>query len=89
MINYARLYHKLVRDIADAIYTLEHPKDTPENINSAVLKKLIDSVTEAEEMYLDMCEEAYPNVEDLEENQEDYEEYDDDTDFEDKEENEE
>ena len=77
MINYARLYHKLVRDIGDAIYAIEHPKGTPEDINSEVLDMLIASVHEAEEMYLDMCEEAYPNGEDLEENQEDYEEYED------------
>jgi len=77
MINYARLYHKVVRDIGDAIYTIEHSKDTAENINSEVLDILIRSVHEAEEMYLDMCEEAYPNGEDLEENDPDYEEYDD------------
>ena len=77
MINYARLYHKLARDIGDAIYTIEHPKDTAENINSQVLDLLIKSITEAEEMYLDMCEEAYPNGEDLEENQEDFEEFED------------
>jgi len=89
MINYARLYHKLVGDIADAIYDLEHPKDSAEKTNSIVLEKLIASITEAEEMYLDMCEETYPNGEDLEENDPDYEEYDDDTEFDDEEESEE
>ncbi len=66
MINYEKLYHKLVRDIGDAIYILEHSKEPAHKINADVLEKLIAAVTEAEEMYLDMCEEAFPNGEDLE-----------------------
>ena len=71
MINYERLYHKVVRDIGDAIYTIEHSEDSAESIKSQVLDMLIQSISEAEDMYLDMCEEAYPDGEDLEQEDED------------------
>ncbi len=71
MISYKRLYGKLFRDITQIIF--EHENDSPE-----IIEKLKQSQIEAEEMYLDMCEEAFPNGEDLGRDYDD-EEFDDET----------
>ena len=43
-----------------------------ENEPSDIIERLKQSQLEAEEMYLDMCEEAFPNGEDLEHDDEDF-----------------
>lgn len=58
MISYKKLYHKLYNDMTDIIFDYE-------NQNSDIIERLKQSQIEAEEMYLDLCEEAYPNGEDL------------------------
>ncbi len=60
MLSYKKLYHKLFNDITDVVFALE--KDP----HFDVLEKLKQSQIEAEDMYLCMCEEAFPNGEDLE-----------------------
>ena len=60
MLDYKRLYHKLFGDITAVIFALE------EDPNCDVIERLKQSQIEAEEMYLDLCEEVYPNGEDLE-----------------------
>lgn len=66
MISYKKLYHKLFNDITDVIRIIESTNDILSRTHFEALDKLKQSQVEAEEMYLDMCEEAYPNGEDLE-----------------------
>ena len=65
MISYKKLYHKLYNDMTDIIFDYEKQ-------NSEIIERLKQSQIEAEEMYLDLCEEAYPNGEDLEFYDEEY-----------------
>ena len=58
MISYKRLYGKLFRDMTQIIFDYEEK-------NPEIVERLKQSQIEAEEMYLDMCEEAFPNDEDL------------------------
>ncbi len=58
MISYKKLYHKLYNDMTDIIFDYEKQ-------NSEIIKRLKQSQIEAEEMYLCLCEEAFPNGEDL------------------------
>lgn len=58
MISYKRLYGKLFRDMTQIIFDYEEK-------NPEIVERLKQSQNEAEEMYLDMCEEAFPNGEDL------------------------
>ena len=58
MISYKRLYGKLFRDMTQIIFDFEDE-------NPEIVERLKQSQIEAEEMYLDMCEEAFPNGEDL------------------------
>ena len=73
MISYKKLYHKLFNDITDVIRIIESTNDILGRTHFEALDKLKQSQIEAEEMYLDMYEEAYPNGEDLEDRDE-YEE---------------
>jgi len=66
MISYKKLYHKLFNDITDVIRIIESTNDILSRTHFDALDKLKQSQIEAEEMYLDMCEKAYPNGEDLE-----------------------
>ena len=66
MISYKKLYHKLFNDITDTIRIIESTNDILSRTHFDALDKLKQSQIEAEEMYLDMCEKAYPNGEDLE-----------------------
>ena len=61
MINYQKLYHFLFNQITDSIEILE---DSANDRNKA-LEKLKQAQIDAEEMYLDLCEEEYPDGEDL------------------------
>ena len=65
MISYKKLYHKLYNDMTDIIFDYEKQ-------NSEIIERLKQSQIEAEEMYLNLCEEAYPNGEDLEFYDEEY-----------------
>jgi len=76
MLNYKKLYFKLFNDITDAIEILQSPDTDLQKIQADTTDKLINAQLEAEELYLDLCEEAYPNGEDLESNNLDNEEYD-------------
>ena len=58
MISYKRLYGKLFRDITQVIFDFEDK-------NPEIVEKLKQIQIESEELYLDMCEEAFPNGEDL------------------------
>ena len=58
MISYKRLYGKLFRDITQIIFDFEDK-------NPEIVERLKQSQIEAEEMYLCLCEEAFPNGEDL------------------------
>lgn len=58
MISYKRLYGKLFRDMTQIIFDFEDE-------NPEIVERLKQSQIEAEEMYLDMCEEAFPKGEDL------------------------
>ena len=66
MLNYKKLYFKLYNDITDAIQILEKNTDNLQAIRADAIDKLTNAQIEAEELYLDLCEEAYPNGEDLE-----------------------
>ncbi len=66
MINYKKLYFKLFNDITDAIKIIESTNDILSKTHFDALDKLKQAQIEAEEMYLDMCEEEFPNGEDLE-----------------------
>lgn len=61
MINYQKLYHFLFNQITDTIEILE----TSEQNQNQALDKLKQAQIDAEEMYLDLCEEEYPDGEDL------------------------
>ena len=74
MINYQKLYHFLFNQITDTIEILE----ASEHNRNQALDKLKQAQIDAEEMYLDLCEEAYPNGEDLGEWWDKEEEYDED-----------
>ncbi|MBE7023908.1 MAG: hypothetical protein E7412_05510 [Ruminococcaceae bacterium] len=65
MLSYKKLYHKLFNDMTHIIFDYE-------NEPSDIIERLKQSQLEAEEMYLDMCEEAFPNGEDLEHDDEDF-----------------
>lgn len=75
MVNYKKLYLKLYRDITETIKIIESTNDILSRTHFEALDKLKQSQIEAEEMYLDLCEEAYPNGEDLEEYNQDNEDY--------------
>ena len=76
MLNYKKLYFKLYNDITDAIEILGKETENLQKIRTDAIDKLTNAQIEAEELYLDLCEEAYPNGEDLEFYDEDNEEYD-------------
>ena len=58
MINYKRLYTNLFRNITQIIFDYE-------NEPSHIIERLKQAQTEAEELYLSLCEEAFPHGEDL------------------------
>ncbi len=57
MPNYKELYHKLFNDITDTIELIENTNDILSKTHFEALEKLKKSQSEAEDMYLDMCDE--------------------------------
>ena len=61
MPNYKKLYHKLFNDITDTIEIIESTNDILSKTHFDALNKLKQSQCEAEDMYLDMCDEEEEN----------------------------
>ena len=56
MPNYKKLYHKLFNDITDTIRIIESTNDILSKTHFEALNKLKQAQIDAEEMYLDMCD---------------------------------
>ncbi len=61
MPDYKKLYHKLFNDITETIEIIENTNDILSKTHFEALNKLKQSQSEAEDMYLDMCDDEKKN----------------------------